>query len=125
MRSDKKKNIAKVAKSLVENPLQTEREVAESLWINHATVNRAKQELQQIAPKDDRIVWITDKDLQNIILMQQVVTAKIQDTEEMSKTRIGELAQAMREATARYSLFAWNATDEKGALKWITNIIIE
>lgn len=31
MRSDKKKNIAKVAKSLLENPLQTEREVADSI----------------------------------------------------------------------------------------------
>jgi hypothetical protein len=31
MRVDKQKNIAKVAKTLLENPLQTEREVAEKI----------------------------------------------------------------------------------------------
>ena len=44
--------------------------------------------------------------------MQKVVAQKIADPEEMNKTRIGELAQAMREATARYSTFRGNVTDE-------------
>lgn len=118
MRIDKAKNIAKVAKTLLENPLQTEREIAEDTWIWKWTVNRAKQELGQIGAKDDRIIWITDKDLANIEAMQEVVSRKIRNPEEMDKTRIWELAQAMREATARYSLFRWSATDEKWWLKF-------
>lgn len=117
MRTDKAKNIAKVAKALLENPLQTEREIADNTWVSHWTAHNLKAEVGQIWAKDWRIIGITDKDLENIEAMQAVVASKIRNEDEMKNTRIWELAQAMREATARYSLFRWNATDEKWWMK--------
>lgn len=119
MRVDKKKNVSKVAKELLKNPLSTEREIEEKTWVWKSTVNRIKQEMGQIGAKDTKIIHITDKDLLNIQEMQDLVTQKIRDPEEMKNTRIWELAQAMREATARYSLFRWTATDDKG---WLNSL---
>lgn len=110
------KNIASVAKERLINPLATTREVEQATWIDHTTVSRIDKQLQQFATKDDRIIWITDKDLENIKEMQALVSQKIRDPEEMKSTKIWELAQAMREATTRYSLFRWSATDEQGWL---------
>lgn len=123
MRADKKRNIAKVAKVALEEPLLTEREIAEKAWVWNGTVNRVKKELEQNGAKDWRIIWITDKDIENIELMQGVLNSKIQDKEEMSQTRIWELAQAMREATARYTLFRGKATDNEGGLKTIIDSV--
>lgn len=124
MRKDHDKNIAKVAKEVISNPLLSQREIAENTWLSLWNVNDKLNKLEQIAEKDDRIIGITDKDLENIIEMQRVVSLKIRDSDEMSKTRIWELAQAMREATARYSLFRWTATDEQWGLKQPTAINI-
>lgn len=124
MRVDKQKNMWKVAKEVLKNPLQTDRELESKLDIWKSTVNRIKQEMGQIGAKDPRIIAVTDKDMENILEMQRVVTEKIRDKDEMSKTRIWELAQAMREATARYSLFRWNATDNEWWLKNIDSIEI-
>lgn len=118
MRADKKRNIAKVAKSILKNPLKTQREIANELNISVWNVNDKLNKLEQEAKKDDRIIGITDKDIENIIKMQQVISEKIDDKKEMSQTRIWELAQAMREATARYSLFRGNATDSQGGLRF-------
>jgi hypothetical protein len=38
--------------------------------------------------------------------------------------RTVEISQVIKESTARYSLFRWNATDSQGWLKWIDNIDI-
>ncbi len=106
-----------MAKSILKNPLKTQREIANELNISVWNVNDKLNKLEQEAKKDDRIIGITDKDLENITKMQRVISEKIDDKKEMSQTRIWELAQAMREATARYSLFRGNATDNQGWLR--------
>lgn len=124
MRADKATNIAKVAKVVLTNPLASQREIADETWLSLGNVNDKLNNLEHLAWKDGRIIWITDKDLENIEAMQALVASKIKNPKEMKNTRIWELAQAMKEATARYSLFRWNATDEQGGLKWIQNIDI-
>lgn len=117
MRVDKQKNIAKVAKELLTNPLQTEREVAENTWIWRWTVNRAKQELEQNGAKDDRILWITDTDLSIVTIGQREIEKRLNTKEELEKMRTVEISQVIKESTARYSLFRGNATDEQWGLK--------
>lgn len=111
MRVDKKKNVSNIAKEYLKNPLQTEREVWQTLWINRSTVNRAKEELHEIAPKDERIVWICDDDLIITKLTQKKIIWKLQDEEE--KLTMLELVKAWEVSSKRYSLFIWDATDEK------------
>lgn len=121
MRADKATNIAKVAKTLLENPLQTEREIAEKVWIGNWTVNRVKQELEQNGAKDPRILWLTDEDF---VLMEDIQKEKKRRLQEAYNINNRDLDTWEQTATKRYSLFRWNATDEQGGLKWIQNIDI-
>ena len=121
MRADKATNIANVAKELLENPLQTERQIADTLWVNHTTVNRAKQELQQTAPKDDRIVWLTDRDFDLMKVIQQEKFARLQEPENVNNN---DLDKWENTAVKRYSLFRWSATDEQWGLKETVTIEI-
>ena len=57
-RTDKRKNIWKVAEVLVKNPNKTEREIAKETWLWAWTVNRAKAELEQSGAKDTTIAYI-------------------------------------------------------------------
>lgn len=121
MRADKAKNIAKVAKELLQNPLQTERQVAENLWIWAWTVNRAKQELEQNGAKDERIVWLTDEDFNLMTTIQKEKFRRLQDPEKINDN---DLDKWENTATKRYSLFRGSATDNEWGLKWIQNIDI-
>ena len=121
MRVDKAKNISKVAKELLENPLQTERELANNLWIWAWTVNRAKQELEQNGAKDDRIIWLTDKDFELMKQIQEVKFKRLQEDEQINNN---DLDKWENTAVKRYSLFRWSATDKEWGLKQIESIDI-
>ena len=69
-RADANKNLSKVAKILLEDPLKTEREIAKETWLGKSTVNRQKQELGQNGAKDDRIKGLLDKDLDILNMIQ-------------------------------------------------------
>lgn len=115
MRADKATNIANVAKELLENPLQTERQIAEWLWIWAWTVNRAKQELEQTGAKDDRIIGLTDKDFK---LMKKIQKEKFSRLSEDPKwVNNNDLDKWENTAVKRYSLFRWSATDKEWGLK--------
>ena len=72
MRADKKKSIAKVTTSVMKDPLQTIRTIAKDTWLWTSTVNRVKQEMAQNGTKDDRILWITNKDIKIVELANEV-----------------------------------------------------
>jgi len=116
-RSDKKKNIDKVATSLLKSPLQSQREVAEDTWISKSAVNRNIKEMGQNGTKDDRVVNLTDKDFNCIALWVAEIERRLQDVEELKKMRTPEISSVIKENTARYTLFRWTATDEEWGLK--------
>jgi hypothetical protein len=55
--------------------------------------------------KDDRIVSITDTDLNIVEKGQKEIDRRMSDSEELGKMRTVELSQVLKESTARYSLF--------------------
>ena len=119
-RVDALKNKKKLAKNVLTNPLKTQRERAEELWIWKTTVQEHLKELN--TTKDDRIIWITDKDLKIVRLWLDEIERRLSDREELEKMRTSEISQVIRENTARYTLFRWTATDENGGLKeWYRN----
>ena len=131
MRADKAKSISKVAETLVNNPLLSEREIAEETWLGNWTVNRAKQQLEQIGAKNEDIIQITDTDKKAIQLAQRIVIQSLEKHVELSEASGWlDLQEALKaswlakESTARYSLFRGNATDEQWGLKWIDSIDI-
>lgn len=117
MRWDKKKNISKVANVLIKSPLLTEREIAEEAGVGNWTVHRALDELEQSGAKDEKIIVITDTDLNIVTLGQSEIDRRLKDKEELAKMRTVEISQVIKESTARYSLFRWDATDKSGWLK--------
>lgn len=116
IRKDKKRNMSKVAKVLLRKPLLTQEQVAKKLGLWEWTVNRAIKELEENGGKIPSIIEVTNRDLYNIVKMQERVFEKVTDDDYMKWTRLGELAMALKEATARYTLFRWTATNSEGWL---------
>ena len=115
MRTDKEINHNKVAKDVLLNPLKTQRDRALDLWIWKTTVQEHLQEVK--TTKDDRILFITDTDLNIVEKGQKEIDRRLSESEELGKMRTVEISQVLKESTARYSLFRWSATDKEWGLK--------
>lgn len=124
MRSDKKTSVASVVKVALLNPLDSQRDIAEKAGVWLWTANRVLQEVEHTGTKDERIVWITNTDLSIVTLGQSEIDRRLKDKEELWKMRTVEISQVIKESTARYSLFKWDATDENGWLKNVQTIDI-
>ena len=120
-RSDKLKNRAKVIKATLKNPLATQREIAKQQWVSLWTVHNVQKEVEQTWTKDDRILWICDKDLEIIKLWQKIIQDKLNDKKTVKKMKASEVSQVIAENTRRYTLLRWNATDENG---WIKKVLV-
>lgn len=103
------KNIAKVAKARLKNPTDTTREIEEKTWIDHSTVSRIDKQLQQIAPKDDRIVWLTEKDFEVQLLVQNETVRRLVNAP--TEIRDPDLIRFGEFAMKRYQLFRWDPTE--------------
>jgi len=116
-RADKKKNIDRVTACLINNPFHSESKIAKELWISSSTAHLAKKEIEQSKVKDDRIVSLTDLDFDCINLWVKEIKRRLEDKDELKSMRVTEISQVIKENTARYTLFRWDATDSRGWLK--------
>lgn len=114
MRSDKKKNLAKITKEVLKNPLKSQREIAQTLWIWKTTVQEGL--LLCKAAKDDRIQWLCEKDFDIIRLWQNIIKERLQNEEEIKKMRTFEIAQTIEKSEKRYMIFKWDITNKDGWL---------
>lgn len=112
MRVDKRKNIEKVIKEKIKNPLATTREIAKKTGVSKSAVaDHVQNNLDKIGQKDERIMLLTDKDFDIVKLAQQRIEEKLMDEAEMKKTRIGEISTVAKDSAARYTIFRWELTD--------------
>lgn len=112
MRVDKRKNIEKVIKEKIKNPLATTREIAKKTGVSKSAVaDHVQNNLDKIGQKDERIMLLTDKDFDIVKLAQQRIEEKLMDEAEMKKTRIGEISAVAKDSAARYTIFRWELTD--------------
>lgn len=121
-RADKRKNIDKIVAAKAKNPLASVREIAEETGISKTTVadHIKSDKVGQEGSRDERIVNLIEKDLEIIILWQKEIARRLKDPEELAKIRTGEISQVIKENTARYTLFKWDATDDEGWMKaWV------
>jgi len=110
-------------KQVLTNPLQTQREIAKKEWIWLWTTNRHIKELEQTGTKDDRILWICDKDIEIVELCLKEITDKIKNKTEEIKAR--DLSAIAKESSARYSIFKWDITDKDWWLKSLKDLSTE
>lgn len=111
------KNIAKVLKERINNPLETTREIAEKTWIDHSTVARIDKQLPQIATKSDFILEICDLDINLTKKWLIELDRRFSDKEELKQIRANEISQIIKESSARYTLFKWEWTDKNWWIK--------
>lgn len=120
MRKDKAENISIVAKAILDKPLLRRDDIAKETWLWTWTVSRSLKELDENGRKDDRIIGLTDEDFDCIKLWVREIKNRLSDKEELSKMRTVEISQVIRENTARYSLFRWDATNSEWGVKEYT-----
>lgn len=109
-RTDKKRNLAKVAKVIIENPLLTEREIAKKAKVANWTAHRAKKEIEQNGAKDDRIVGLTDEDFEIQKIIQAEKRRRLEKPEKISNK---DLDTRDNSAMKRYTIFRWSATNKE------------
>lgn len=124
-RADAKRNLAKVAKVALKNPLATQREIAKEAGVWLGTVNFHKKKLEQNWTKDDRIVGILDSDLNIVTLAQDAIIEKLTDPEQRKKTWMGEISRVAAESSRRYAIFGGKVTDEFGWLKEVWQLSLD
>ena len=109
----KVKRLWNVTKELLKDPTLTIREVAEKTWVSKSTVaNYINEDLDKIGQKDDRILWVCEKDFEIVQLWQALISERLKDKNETDKMRTFEIAQTIEKSEKRYMLFKWTATDK-------------
>lgn len=116
MRKDRERNMWKVIKSIINDPLKTQKEIAEEVGIWIWNVNRKLNELERNGIKDPRILAICDKDLDIVTLWQEEIYRRLSKNPKIMTTR--DIVATMETGTRRYTLFRWDITDEKWWLKF-------
>ena len=121
-RTDKRKNIWKVAEVLVKNPNKTEREIAKETWLWAWTVNRAKAELEQSGAKDTTIAYIVGSAktrLQRISALKDRYVDQLDLAEEIGNREIDMANKLWQEDMKLVTVLWWNVTDENW---WLISI---
>ncbi len=123
MRADKAKKVSSVAKEILNNPLQTVREVAEKTGVSKSSVATYIQEdLDRLGQKDEKIIQLTDEDFTLMLDIQKEKKRRLK--EEPNQINNNDIDKWENTATRRYTIFRWDATDKDGWLKQIDSIDI-
>jgi len=119
-RTDKRKNVGKVAEALINNPNKTVREIAKETWIGTSTVQRAKVEVAQTGTKDETIAYIVDKSKERIKTAQAIFDRYIQESSQKETLEYKDVTlvkDIVKDDLWRVTVLWGNVTDESG---WLT-----
>lgn len=124
MRADVKANLAKVSRYLLKNPDAKNVELQRELKLSYNAVARARMNIAEYVEKDDRIMAITERDLELVWKWQEELNRRFSNQEEIKKIKTADLASAMEKSERRYMMFRGEMTNKEGGLKQIDNIEI-
>ena len=113
-RIDRQINKAKITKEALKNPLQSVRDIAKKTWIWKSSVGRVIKNWRENGEKDDRILWVCDKDFEIIQKTQELTLKKLKNPDSIN---LVDIMRVWTESTKRYMLFKWNATNNDWWLK--------
>lgn len=110
IRTDKAKNIAKVLKEVINNPLQSQRDIAENTWLWLWTVNRALDDMEQIGTDEAIIDFVKlDMELQWFATKEMIRRLK----EEKEKVNNQDIVRFNETAFKRSQLLWLNDNEKK------------
>lgn len=114
-RTDKKKNVWKVAKELIKDPHATVREIAKKTDLSVWAVHNSKKELEQSWTKDPTITYIVNASKKRIERAQRIFDRYLDEIEEKKKLEKWEVSLAkeiVKDDQARITVLWWSVTDE-------------
>lgn len=126
MRKDAKKNLEKVAKELLIDPLRTQREIAKNTGQSLGSVNDKVNKLEQsgVIEKSTDVIRIAKADLEHLEMIQGIELDHLK--EYANKANKGEffkpsdlhsLSSIAEKKQKRYSTLMGENTDDKGGEK--------
>ena len=119
-RTDKRKNVGKVAEVLIKNPNKTVREIAKETDLSIGAVHNSKKEVEQSWTKDPTIAYIVDKSKDRIKRAQRIFDRYLDEVEEKEKLERADttlVKDIIKDDLARVTVLGGNVTDEQG---WLT-----
>jgi len=119
-RTDKRKNVGKVAEALINNPNKTVREIAKETDLSIGAVHNSKKEVEQSWTKDPTIAYIVDKSKDRIKRAQAIFDRYLDEVEEKEKLERADttlVKDIIKDDLARVTVLWGNVTDESG---WLT-----
>lgn len=119
-RTDKRKNVGKVAEALINNPNKTVREIAKETDLSIGAVHNSKKEVEQSWTKDPTIAYIVDKSKDRIKRAQAIFDRYLDEVEEKEKLERADttlVKDIIKDDLARVTVLWGNVTDESW---WLT-----
>jgi len=119
-RTDKRKNVGKVAEALVNDPNKTVREIARETWLWSSTVQRAKEEVAQSGTKDETIAYIVGSAktrLRRISGIFDRYIGEVEDKKEINAFDMRTIKDIAKDDQSRITVLWWDVTDKDGWLK--------
>jgi len=122
-RVDSIKNESKILKTIIKDPLKTQREIAAETGVSKTTVHNKLNNLNQTLSKAPSIEEICKTDIENVKLWQAILKKRLEETPD--DLRVNDVVQILAEGTKRYTLFKGNATDSQWWLKALSDLPVE
>lgn len=123
-RTDKRKNVGKVAEAIVKNPNKTVREIAQETNLSIGAVHNSKKEVEQSWTKDPTIAYIVDSAKNRIKNISRVldhktkkILDKVEKDEDIDNRDVFLLKDIAKDDLWRVTVLWGNVTDESG---WLT-----
>ena len=129
-RVDKIKNKAKVIWAKIRNPLATEREIAEIVWVSKTSVHNHLDDIDQNWPtidwrKIDVIEWIIKNDIDITELAQKELKRRLEDDKLSKEMSTRDIISSADVSAKRYALLRGDATDKNWWLKSIHDMTFD
>lgn len=118
-RTDKRRNVGKVAEVLAKNPQATVREIAQDIGLSKSATHRATQEVGQSGTKDETIAYIVGSSKNRIKKAQEIFDRYITEVEEKEKLERSDVTlvkDIVKDDLARVTVFWWDVTDDNWGL---------
>lgn len=118
-RTDKRRNVGKVAEVLAKNPQATVREIAQETNMSIWAVHNSKVEVEQSWTKDETIAYIVGSSKNRIKKAQEIFDRYITEVEEKEKLERSDVTlvkDIVKDDLARVTVFWWDVTDDNWGL---------
>lgn len=119
-RTDKRKNVWKVAAVLTKKPQATVREIAEETNLSVWAVQNSKKEVEQSWTKDETIAYIVGSAktrLRRISGIFDRYIGEVEDKKEINAFDMRTIKDIAKDDQSRITVLWWDVTDKDGWLK--------